>query len=932
MTTVVENQKNRRRQRDLNKQVVRTPTKALQERHDKFLSIYGGCLNATEAASEVGVKRDTVEQWRTRYPQFNYAYSRIRAKAKGEFEAKVLPFDAAFRERFFRQPDWTEPPTPPHLDTLMRVINEQVAIADKEQRRDRRVLVLMAPESGKSTVGVEEYIAYRTAMDATFRSSIVCSTSKQAEKRLGAIARMLTDRTSYADLIDTYGPFKSESRHDMKPWTAHHLTHLRAPANQRDYCVDEETEIMTASGWKRYDEVRDGEPVLTLNTYTRESEWQPAKIHVFPARPREMIRMEGQAHSSLTTKDHRWFVRHRSRDTGRDSFIWRTSETLSKATAIPTAAPHADPMHEPKFSDALVELVAWYWTEGSLHKVSENNWRAQIGQSHRVNPAYVDRIRSCLREVFGEPVRGLKDGTGWAEYVHERRGITMFNIWTNAAKFLDEICPDKVPTGQFLRSLTQAQLRLFIETSIDADGWRSRQVMFTQKDERRIRAFEMACVLAGLEPRTWWQENQGWCCCVVRRGKGFTNPVDAASRPKKDNRLKVERVQHSGIVWCPETENGTWLARRRGTVYYTGNTVQALGWTGEIYGDRNDLIVFDDIATQKNQTLAIIEAQWEKIWGEFRTRIRKGGLFLVVGTRVREGDIYSVMEQKGFFTDVVILPAIVREPGTLSDDDPGEALWEEGTSMEELLSIRDTDPRLFELMYMQNPLPSVGAVFPHDAIESCYDDMRTIGDIPEGSVVVAGVDPSVNNYTAGVVFAMKRTHTGEWMRYLVDVWNEKNLTGDGGDNHIGVVDFIVELCRTYRVAVLCVEDGAWMSLINNAFTLRSKLYDLGVRHIPIKATEQTVGAEAIRQLSGLFTHRLISLPGTPSAKAHLHEFEKQLLMWTGEKSHWRKSFDIVKALRQAEHAAKMLAKADKPYHASSLGPEVSGLLEEVSVA
>jgi len=31
-------------------------------------------------------------------------------------------------------------------------------------------------------------------------------------------------------------------------------------------------------------------------------------------------------------------------------------------------------------------------------------------------------------------------------------------------------------------------------------------------------------------------------------------------------------VKYTGIVWCPRTRNSTWLAKRRGTVYFTGNS------------------------------------------------------------------------------------------------------------------------------------------------------------------------------------------------------------------------------------------------------------------------------------------------------------------------------------------------------------------------
>jgi hypothetical protein len=41
--------------------------------------------------------------------------------------------------------------------------------------------------------------------------------------------------------------------------------------------------------------------------------------------------------------------------------------------------------------------------------------------------------------------------------------------------------------------------------------------------------------------------------------------------------VKVETVQYDGRVWCPTVANGTWMARRAGSVYFTGNTTFANG-------------------------------------------------------------------------------------------------------------------------------------------------------------------------------------------------------------------------------------------------------------------------------------------------------------------------------------------------------------------
>src|SRR3972149_2967340 len=133
------------------------------------------------------------------------------------------------------------------------------------------------------------------------------------------------------------------------------------------------------------------------------------------------------------------------------------------------------------------------------------------------------------------------------------------------------------------------------------------------------------------------------------------------------------------------------------------------------------------------------------------------------------GTIYGNRADGIFFTDKVLIPAITREPGTLSEEDPGEALWEEWVALKDLLKLRESDPRMFELMYQQNPLPSIGAVFTEEMLKACYDSERYIGEIPEGTHVICGIDPGVKQYTAGVVMAVKPNG----YRYLVDIWNEK---------------------------------------------------------------------------------------------------------------------------------------------------------------
>lgn len=393
--------------------------------------------------------------------------------------------------------------------------------------------------------------------------------------------------------------------------------------------------------------------------------------------------------------------------------------------------------------------------------------------------------------------------------------------------------------------------------------------------------------------------------------------VGRIMRRMTDTALCPEFIEDYGPFKADKRLDGKPFTARLFTVFHQSSgerdaSMEALGIGGHIYNVRADRIVGDDIADLDNQTPTEVAKQAEYLQLEVRSRLTETGVMVMIGTYIREAGIYQKLEELGFFDKVLKMPAIFEadcdfelSTGEIISFRQGESLWPERHPIAKLEKLRDrTDPRIWALSFQQNPLPSIGAIFTQESIEACYDDDRYIGHIPDNSICVAGIDPSVTNYTAGVVFALRRTESGEWMRYLVDVWNETGLTGEGGDTQAGVVEFIVELCREYRVRYLCVEDGAWMGLINNSFTLRSKLNALGVNHHGIKVSDVTTGEQAFRQLSGIFNHRLISIPASPSSLQRLQPMVHQFLTYTGEKQHWRKQFDIIKAFRMAEWAVK----------------------------
>lgn len=343
------------------------------------------------------------------------------------------------------------------------------------------------------------------------------------------------------------------------------------------YCVDEATEILTERGWRQQGDISVGDVVLTLNHDTGLSEWQPLlAVNRFPEMSRDLVLMEGKAHSSLSTAQHRWPLLHHNLRRKTLARTWGTTGSLNSCDYLITAAESAHLPEEPKFSDALVELVAWFWTEGH---VSGDYGNVGLTQSFRVNPGNVSRIRGALYDEFGPEWIGpiprigrMSDGIPrWRESQRPTRGLSEFWLSVAAGKELLALAPNKVPSFDFLLSLTRAQLLTFIEVSMLAD--RNGERSLAQSSRQRSESFQFACVLAGINasltsapptascPSTMWQ--------VTMRKRQVVTPIAAA---RQGARFAITSVRHDGMIWCPTTRNSTWMARRKGNVYFTGNS------------------------------------------------------------------------------------------------------------------------------------------------------------------------------------------------------------------------------------------------------------------------------------------------------------------------------------------------------------------------
>jgi hypothetical protein len=339
----------------------------------------------------------------------------------------------------------------------------------------------------------------------------------------------------------------------------------------QSWCVDKETEILTKRGWLKYDEVLVGDETLGLNQQG-ESFWTPiSKVKYFEG-VHKVAHLQGQCHDSVTTLNHRWFVRRHGNAL---EFEWVTTEALlsdKTCWSIPISSDRVDFPTEKKYSDEFVELVAWIFTEGGVVKAGNH---MTITQSPLVNQDHCDRIENLLVKMLGSgdinPGRGNPSKLGWSASYFSDRANTWRILDSRLLASLREVFPnfEKVFPIDFLNSLTKEQLDLFINVSLLGDGCEFRRVRegrqdcevreFTQKSYR-MNLFEYALALRGFAFHTKPKGGVDMESCTLLK----RNFIHSGS-------MKSDVYEVDG-VWCPVTGSGNWYARRNGSAYFTGNT------------------------------------------------------------------------------------------------------------------------------------------------------------------------------------------------------------------------------------------------------------------------------------------------------------------------------------------------------------------------
>ncbi len=320
-------------------------------------------------------------------------------------------------------------------------------------------------------------------------------------------------------------------------------------------CVDSDTECLTTRGWKHYTDLCNGELVASYNLSSGRLRWSPLlSVSQYDVDGTEMVYSNHRSLDMALTLDHRCLVR------------WGTGVRIKSASKlnpydqIVTSAEWEDIGGLTPVSPAMAALIGWYLTEG--HEPKRRGYSVEISQSLTANAGKVEDIRSTLADVEAE----FEEATFEREYRGRLVSQTNFRIHGFVAAKLREMCPRRqFPVGILLWDTPL--LRKMFDAIIAGDGniRSDNRKFFTQKDKGRLDVFQAIAVRlgygAGIFPRV------GPCSAVSI----YENKTSRALRDSEGHSL-LRHANYTGVVWCPQTPDTTFVARRNGKVFITGNT------------------------------------------------------------------------------------------------------------------------------------------------------------------------------------------------------------------------------------------------------------------------------------------------------------------------------------------------------------------------
>lgn len=346
-------------------------------------------------------------------------------------------------------------------------------------------------------------------------------------------------------------------------------------------CYDDATRALTPDGFKRYDELAEGDLVLTLDPATREIVWNPISEVMIYDYDGELVLFEGKRQSLAVTPNHRMLV-----DTRRGPLRFDSAERLAGISSggypwLPVG--HWDGERD----DADVDLRTWVDQDAYRlrarrvpDKIATDDFLyllgLYIGDGYCVTRDQGFSVNFCVPE--GDKARQpLEDtlnrlGIGYRSYQVE------VQVASKALVAIFGECGHSALTKRIPRwalDYSPRWLEHLLRGLVDSDGW------YDTKGRRRyvtssaglVGDMVELCVKLGMHPSVSRKDGR---TNLFRDGHSAVANEHwviniATTQPAYRHRGSLP---YQGKVWCLSVENRNFLVERNGKIAFCGNSTK----------------------------------------------------------------------------------------------------------------------------------------------------------------------------------------------------------------------------------------------------------------------------------------------------------------------------------------------------------------------
>lgn len=324
-------------------------------------------------------------------------------------------------------------------------------------------------------------------------------------------------------------------------------------------CFSNDTEILTRNGFKKYNDLKKGESILTLNTGNNKLEWNSIKYLHLHEYKGKLVNIKTENCDILVTPNHRIFYQDYNRNSKKKNYktwskfkVKEIKDLPMSYSRIPISGKYENGIKV--YSNDMIKLFAWIITEGHFVKSSKGIY---IYQSDKWN--YHKEIKQILNNLgipYSEKNRGKRKANynSYEFYIKAKYGYIIRSLMNNKKEI----------NREWLKTWDKNSLSILFWELLKGDGsFRNQKgkCTFVSVNKNDLDLMNEICLFIGKKSNINYKNH---VVNIKLNSSGYFCSI---------NNTKKDYVDYNNIVWCVTVKNSTCVIRRNGKICITGQSL-----------------------------------------------------------------------------------------------------------------------------------------------------------------------------------------------------------------------------------------------------------------------------------------------------------------------------------------------------------------------